>query len=313
MKRELSLVNISVNALETHIDKYYAFCRGVIRAYYLIGFELQEKLTSETWDVLLKVNMGIANRFLKDQRDLNDPAESLSAPLIENLFELFLYSGTQSIELFDWLSFLSMQWIHRESVLLAWFSVLQGLTQRLLTVIYSTSTSYISKPYRSLSIPSEPRESYVKKEPPAIKELNKFVVVQLSVAKDQFYGMLFNISDSQVLYLWFRFLKLFESRILQSSFLLDLPNFAGTIEKSKQNFVESGNTKYYVKMLGCILKEFLKVSESNGNRKKREICFDKFDVQNGVKTRVEPRFPQSATFQNEFEDLYCISCKLLIE
>jgi hypothetical protein len=84
----------------------------------------------------LKVNLGITDYLLADHKEVSGVAEQLGRLAIENLFDLWLRSGLQKVDLGSRLSQLSTQWVHADYVLRTWFAVCLGLSQRLLYILY---------------------------------------------------------------------------------------------------------------------------------------------------------------------------------
>ena len=160
-------------------------------------------LSEETWEILLKVHLGISSQFLKDDINPNNPYEQLVPYIVENLFDLWLISEAQKPGLFEFYSKLACEWIHREDVIKSWFSTCKGLTEKFINLVYGGQCIYtphfIIQPTQQID------------EASLIKNFGALAIIFPNEKKPRIY----NISPEQVIYLWFRFLLLFENQTVQ--------------------------------------------------------------------------------------------------
>ena len=142
--------------------------------------------------------------------------------LIENLFELWIYSGTQNIELFNSFSSLSCEWLHIErysfqaiihfSFIQTWAAVCLGLTRRLLNILYNLPLPFrgIIRCQQNPLSPNKPPHTHTREEIEP-KVLNNLCIIIFPSQVEGKKSKIFNISSPQVIYFWFRFLYLFKS------------------------------------------------------------------------------------------------------
>ncbi len=272
-------------------------CKDVLKTYASIAAELSPLLSEESWEVLLKVNIGVTNKFLTEMKSPCDPAEQIAQPLIDNLFDVWLRSGVQSPLLFDKLSTYSSEWIHRENVIDAWARVCRGLTRRMLTVIYGAKCChYAPRLYKYSPGQNEFVDSF-------LRDQDRFVIVQPSESlKEQGTAKVYQIADEQVVYFWYRFLLLFERR------LVDSREKKQEISRGSVAFSEPENYQLYVRQLASLLKEFYTAGGSLKGRTK-DIHYEAAEIDRASRFQVPARFPQSADFVRDTEQLYCADAK----
>ncbi len=238
-----------------------------------LGTEKGGCLSSESWTVLIRTVTGIADLFLGESRDQGQAAEQLAAPLAECVFSLFLNSGTQNPAVYDVLCRLAAGWTHRELVISAWSAVATGLTKKLLYVLYGTQYDYLVK-------------MLVKGEKPELdRPVESFVVVQFS---DGPRVRIYNMSDAQILYAWYRVTLLFEwSRVICG-------------ESTKPVFPDPRLYMKYVRLLADILEEFATVAKVR-REKGPEIIVEAADI---IRAKQVPAgSAQNTTFSVEFSSL----------
>ena len=182
-------------------NKYIDLCRQVIRIYNRLGsWEYGGFLSDATWEILLRVNLGVTDAFLIRREGISGPGATLQLGkyLIENLFELWINSGVQKIALFGELSRLVRGWTHVGVLIRTWHAVSLGLTRRLLSIIFA-------KPFPYKIIYTDRTRKYSHSKPTSIKNM---VII---LFPDNKRSKLFHITDELVLYYWYRFLYIFEN------------------------------------------------------------------------------------------------------
>lgn len=284
----------------------------MVKTYRTIAIELRARLSEETWAVLLKVFMGVADQVLKDpketvvlsgkesarERAAFELAENSFVPsLIEAMFEIWLVSGTQNADLTDRFAALAYRWTHREIVLHTWYWVCRGLTRRLLNILYGLPYPYTAHLSPKAQIAGQPREALALIEDEFSRsDMQKSVIVFSVAGKDADQRQLFfHISDEQVLYFWLNLWTLFER------------GRGKTQPKAGRAMMSSpGLYQLYIRMIAILSKEFYKVS-GLVKRKHKDIYFDLPEIsRSNLASFIVPLFPQSPTFKEEFDRLYHI-------
>jgi hypothetical protein len=247
-----------------------------------MGYEMQKLLSDETWEVLLKINLAIVSQLIDEKSDNSNMAE-LVPLLLENLFELILYSGIQKGDFFDTFSTLSWNWTHKEVLITIWCAVCQGLTKRLLSFVYDIHYDYNVHLMRSQGAQSDKQLT---------ASINNYVVVLYQDRNKQNFAKLYNIVDEQVLYLWFRLLFLFVKK-------------EGDCRKAHSLVNSSVNQKFsrsYIETISKILKEFSEVGKLE-KEDPVEIIVLQSELMKVSSTHITPRFIQSPTFESELTSL----------
>jgi len=227
------------------------------------------------------VNLGIADQFLSEKSSdaLGLLADFLAPTLIENLFDMLVYSGTQKKELFDDLSRLACGWTHREIVITNWHAVCYGLTKRLINIIYNLPYEYVPHIQKSGDAELEERLS---------RTLSNYVVVQYT-EHEKTRSKLFNVPEEHVLYLWFRLFFMFEKKRIKNK------------DQHSANVTAFSNGKIYMAYLtaaGKIQEEFTEVGKF-GPKKQKDIYFDPADILKAGSIVIKPKFVQSGTYKTE--------------
>lgn len=216
---------------------------------------MRKQLSEETWEILIKVNLGIADMILSESVKLNDPSESIAVSILTTVFDVMIYSGTQKASLFNILSILSFRWTHRESFWSYWGCLCFGLTQRMLNILYGYPYSYVGhiKNQRKSSSNNVASATDIIQT----TELQKYVIVNGFISKQE--AKILNICEEQTIFLWFRLVFLFDKRMNMNINAANCNN--NKMKLSPEGFM------IYLKKLKKIMKEFSKI----GNCKRREI------------------------------------------
>eukprot|EP01022_Parablepharisma_sp_SALTPOND_P028472 TRINITY_DN71015_c2_g1_i1.p1 TRINITY_DN71015_c2_g1~~TRINITY_DN71015_c2_g1_i1.p1 ORF type:complete len:1027 (-),score=106.69 TRINITY_DN71015_c2_g1_i1:12447-15527(-) len=288
--KQLSVIFEKRTNPKSATDKYYNYCKEVLRIYGCIASELCGLLSETTWDTLLRVNIGIANKFLSEPKSLTDPSEQLTQLLIDHVFDLWLRSGVQQPKLFACLSNYASGWIHRENVIQAWARVCKSLTKRLTRVLYNVPYFMSARLLKPPAVTLDLHKAFA-------KEQGKYVIVFPHETKEPSSAKVYNLSNEQLIYFWLRFLFLFDRRLACEG--------ADTLgNKRALPFNEPEGYQLYVKCLADILKEFANVGRIV-KHSSRDAYYDANEIEKAVKTVIPPRFLQSQQFGEEFKELLC--------
>ncbi|KAJ5070469.1 hypothetical protein M0811_10941 [Anaeramoeba ignava] len=129
--------DIPQNLVEKHIE----VCKSVISIYQKMVTERSELLTTETWEYLLNVLLGITDSILANEGTTTEPQLTtiLTPFILRLLFDLWLRSESKNIEMWERFKKLASNWKHRKETMLQWSSTIYGLTNRVLNIIYGPS------------------------------------------------------------------------------------------------------------------------------------------------------------------------------
>lgn len=274
----------------------------VVRTYKSLATAMRDRLSEETWSVLMKTMMGVADRILRDPRENlvpvtppahrdagGDPAESVLVPfLVESMFEVWILSETQNEALTDRLSALAYGWTHREVVLRAWYWACRGLTRRLLSILYDAPYPYSPKVCGRAS-PRRDQEARFAKA-----DMQKYVIIQSVTEKEpERQTRFYNISEEQVAGCWLNMWTLLEHGRGRA--------------KGGMSMLSSPETyRLYLQMLAILNKDFYLVS-SLVKRKHKEIVYDPAEIAKLSSAKpLSPPFPQSATLRDELSLVYVL-------
>ena len=109
----------------------------------MAGRQLGSTFSEETWEVLLKVILGITDSLLRDQPkttaalpEHGKMSDDLCEHLLRVLFELWLRSNIRQVRMWDVLKQCFQGWIHRIPVMHQWAASSLGLCQRVVRLLY---------------------------------------------------------------------------------------------------------------------------------------------------------------------------------
>mmetsp|Transcript_20722 Transcript_20722/g.30812 ORF Transcript_20722/g.30812 Transcript_20722/m.30812 type:complete len:1224 (+) Transcript_20722:40-3711(+) len=127
------------------IAQHSKVCHTILDAFQEVGRKLNARLTTDTWEHLLRIILGISDSLLSLPEGDSYLADDLAPKLLEVLFELFLTSRTDSTVMWDHLKRLVNKWRHRVSVIHQWGATVYGITQNVLYFLYGQSigTSHV--------------------------------------------------------------------------------------------------------------------------------------------------------------------------
>ncbi|KAF9279402.1 hypothetical protein BGZ68_007949 [Mortierella alpina] len=110
------------------IQRHVELCKKVLTVLTMAGRQLGNSFSEETWEVLLKVILGITDSLLREQPataalqmpEHSKMSDDLCEHLLRVLFELWLRSGIRQVHMWDILKQCFNGWTHRIPVLHQW-------------------------------------------------------------------------------------------------------------------------------------------------------------------------------------------------
>ena len=131
-------------------------CLRVLDIFSRIGSQLADRLTRDTWEVLLKIVLGISDSLLKLPEDPHHLADELTPKLLEVLVQLFLTSRTDNNRMWDHLTNLMRGWVHRQPTIIQWGATALALSKNVLHILYGSSSGldyiHIALPHVNVGI-----------------------------------------------------------------------------------------------------------------------------------------------------------------
>ncbi|KAI8143751.1 hypothetical protein BJV82DRAFT_609285 [Fennellomyces sp. T-0311] len=124
------------------IHRHIELCKKTLTVLAMAGRTLE--MSVETWTVLLKVVLGIADFLLKEPvgdamiSGVPNMGDELCEHLLRVLFELWLRSRIRQVEMWDILKECFMRWTHRPKAIQQWSSTSLSLTNRVLNLLYGS-------------------------------------------------------------------------------------------------------------------------------------------------------------------------------
>ncbi|KAF9180947.1 hypothetical protein BGZ51_005783 [Haplosporangium sp. Z 767] len=127
------------------VQRHIELCKKVLTVLTMAGRQLGSTFSEETWEVLLKVILGITDSLLREQPikttsgaipEHRRMSDELCEHLLRVLFELWLRSGIRQVHMWDILKHCFSGWTHRLPVLHQWAASSLGLCQRVVRLLY---------------------------------------------------------------------------------------------------------------------------------------------------------------------------------
>ncbi|OZJ03418.1 hypothetical protein BZG36_03602 [Bifiguratus adelaidae] len=151
------------------IQRHQELCKKVLTVFAMAGRTLGPTFTKETWIVLLKVVLGITDYLLSDFADGyktpygKEMANELCVPLLRVLFELWLRSKIEDVELWNIFKKCFRRWTHRAPVIQQWNAASLALTQRSIRILYGPTegTDIVNIMLSGTSIPLDLPDEFV--------------------------------------------------------------------------------------------------------------------------------------------------------
>ncbi|KAG9297725.1 hypothetical protein G9A89_011240 [Geosiphon pyriformis] len=134
----------------THIQRHIELCKGVLIVLTMAGRTLGPQFSEDTWLVLLKVVLGITDCLLREPSTITTTDNSnldkrfsgtsmgdeLCEHLLRVLFELWLRSKIQNVEMWNILKKCFNLWTHRSQAIHQWNATTLALAQRVARLLY---------------------------------------------------------------------------------------------------------------------------------------------------------------------------------
>ncbi|KAG0300769.1 hypothetical protein BGZ98_008912 [Dissophora globulifera] len=126
------------------IQRHIELCKKVLTVLTMAGRQLGNTFSEETWEVLLKVILGITDSLLREQPTKSTAlmpehykmSDDLCEHLLRVLFELWLRSNIRQVHMWDILKECFNGWTYRIPVLHQWAASSLGLCQRVVRLLY---------------------------------------------------------------------------------------------------------------------------------------------------------------------------------
>ncbi|KAF9432411.1 hypothetical protein BGZ76_010844 [Entomortierella beljakovae] len=123
------------------LGRHIELCKKVLTVLTMAGRQLGNTFSEETWEVLLKVILGITDSLLREQTikpstEHSKMSDDLCEHLLRVLFELWLRSNIRRVQMWDILKHCFNGWTHRIPVLHQWAASSLGLCQRVVRLLY---------------------------------------------------------------------------------------------------------------------------------------------------------------------------------
>lgn len=122
-------------ALPDSLDTQAALCKRALNIYHALGRE-SSALDEETWEIFLKLLLGIADSLLSLPESEEGLTKRLCSHVLKVLFELWLYSSTSEADMWGSLLHLVPRWVHHLPTINQWLAVCKGLTERAISFMY---------------------------------------------------------------------------------------------------------------------------------------------------------------------------------
>ena len=128
------------------VEKHAGLCSRVLDIYRNIGRVLGNSLTTETWEIFLKLLLTVTDYVLRSDAPSNqEPLQrKLCSQILQVLFETWLLSRTKNPVLWDALKQRVKGWTHHKDLIYTWKVVCFALTKRSITILYSAKGFFFS-------------------------------------------------------------------------------------------------------------------------------------------------------------------------
>ncbi|PRP82956.1 rap/ran GTPase-activating protein [Planoprotostelium fungivorum] len=97
-----------------------------------------DQVNGEVWEELLRIMLGIADSLLKFRKEPTPVGDRIASLVLQALFELWLRSATRSEALWSDFKRLFMTWRHRTPVVTQWNMTIDGITARVIRLLYGS-------------------------------------------------------------------------------------------------------------------------------------------------------------------------------
>lgn len=121
------------------VERHAQLCSTVLNIVLLITKAYAQTLTDETWDVLLKLLIGITDSLFLAPRDPSLLGQKLCNQTLKVLFECWLTAQTLKPEMWGFLKDRVSKWTHISHTIVQWQQVSLALTSRVIRTMYGAS------------------------------------------------------------------------------------------------------------------------------------------------------------------------------
>jgi len=118
------------------VERHMQLCNSVLDIFLAVGRVLEKKLSEETWEVFLKLLIGIADSLFISPKDPSLLGLKLCNQVLKVLFECWLHSRTQNPQMWKYLKDRVPKWTNLSKTITHWQSFSLALTGRLLRLMY---------------------------------------------------------------------------------------------------------------------------------------------------------------------------------
>jgi len=118
---------------QVEVEKHATLCSKVLDIYVTIGRRVGKDLSVETWEIFLKLVLGIADSLFRNSGGLQD---RLCSQTLKVMFELWLHSRTRNPQMWKSLKSLALGWTHLMPLVMQWNVTTLALTNRSLALLY---------------------------------------------------------------------------------------------------------------------------------------------------------------------------------
>ncbi|KAL6061280.1 Ral GTPase-activating protein subunit alpha-1 [Balamuthia mandrillaris] len=117
------------------LDSQASLCKRVLNIYHTVGKD-RSNLTRETWDLFLKLMLGVTDSLLSAPPGQDGLAQRLCSHVLKVLLESWLYSSTNDAAMWGSLLKHSCNWIRFMPTITHWNAFSKALTERSISLLY---------------------------------------------------------------------------------------------------------------------------------------------------------------------------------
>lgn len=121
------------------VERHARACGKVFSIFLQLAREHGKRLTTETWEIWLKLMLGITDQLFTaspNEEKQEMLAQLLATQVLKTTFEIWLLSGTKNAELWQTLKDLIKNWSTIMATVIQWNATCIGLLNRVLALLY---------------------------------------------------------------------------------------------------------------------------------------------------------------------------------
>ena len=118
------------------VDRHIQLCNSVLDIFLGVGRVLEKKLSEATWEVFLKLLIGIADSLFLSPKEPSLLGLKLCNQVLKVIFECWLHSRTVNQDMWKYLKDRVRNWTHLSKTITHWQSFSLALNGRLLRLMY---------------------------------------------------------------------------------------------------------------------------------------------------------------------------------